>query len=296
MKRKLIIIFSLTLFICVSLIVGRSIAKYIKERDFDGTITTDKFYFTLNLLGDTNINSDLSKTYHLYGGDSKSVEFKIQNFFDSLRYNESEIEYNVQLVETGSGNFATFKINNQNITSGKLAAGSNKFDTCNVVISEGYQNNHQVKFIVSSTKPYTKKLELIFELHTYEADLNVDIIDNSKSMYAELLIECNVNVSEKAVIIDYSNINATSNALQLDMTNSYILDSDLSLTTNAIKNGESYLKGFTVTRGFVVGESVSILLFKTDISKNYSNCDIEIVSTTVDGKTIYNVTIVEGGE
>ncbi|MBQ9746681.1 MAG: hypothetical protein IJW21_07640, partial [Clostridia bacterium] len=89
--RAALIIMALCL---VSCFFAGVTAKYVSERGFDSNkITAKNFYFTVDLMGDTNSQESLSKSVNIYGGETKKLKFKVQNFFDKERFTTENITY-----------------------------------------------------------------------------------------------------------------------------------------------------------------------------------------------------------
>lgn len=286
MKKRYIITGSIIISLLL-IIVSISLAKYYSEKEYGTNVSSDKFYFTIDLMGDTNTLLSLEKIYHLYGGDSKEISFNIQNFFDELRYTNDDITYNVHLE--GSYKDSSV-INTTSLTPTKLEKGKCTLDTYTLSISEGYNDLDEVIVVATSTKPYAKTLRLKFVLHSYTENFSVDIIDDVNSVYAEVVISSNIYIDAYSIIIDYSTINKTSNMLKADMTNIYLIDG---LGTNNPKAGVDYLQEVKITSSIYAGDALSILMFKKDISKNYSLCNIEIMTYVENEKTIYKISIKE---
>ena len=78
-NRKIYILFIVLLLAVATTFCGYVVAKYIREKQSDIVVTSKDFFFTVDLLGDTINDEDLSKSYVLAGGDSKEIIFYIQN-------------------------------------------------------------------------------------------------------------------------------------------------------------------------------------------------------------------------
>ena len=282
-KKVFILILALCLGSCLLLISTISLSKYYSNRPFISTVGSDKFYFTVDLLGDTNLGDDLSKTYDLYGGDSKNISFFVRNYFDSLRITGSNVSYTVSL--DGSAKTSA----SLNISSGSLTGSTLDQDEIKLSITEEYSNLDTVEVVVTSTSPYVKTMRVIFVLHKYAEVVECHLNDSSGSMIAELSIKANVLVKAKSMTIDFSTINSSSNALKIDSTNAYLLDSE-----NTNDPGTGWLKLVVLTLDIDAGESLTINFFKEDISKNYSTLTLELTSTVVMGNVQYLLTMTEG--
>lgn len=285
MKKKIIIFIVATLTVFALSIATLSLAKYYSELQESSEIVSDKFYFTVDLLGNTNDYGTLTKTYHLYGGDEKSISFNIQNYFDSLRVTEDALNYIVTVEDE-------LDLASSSITSGTLSGNSLNKQICTINVEKGYTDNYNVKVTIASTKPYVKEMTINFVLHTFNSQMEVVINDAVDSLFAEVVVSSNIDIPAKSLVIDYSSINKTSNNLQADMTNSYLLDGT-SIVTNKLPVDKTFLQQITITLSIGAGESVAFLFFKDDIKANYSTAVISMTNTIVDGNIIYKVTITE---
>lgn len=265
------------------------LAKYIRTRDYTINFESGKFYFTVDLLGDTNDIESLTGEYDLYGGDEKEIIFNVQNFFDELRINKDNIKYNISYEITNpagkSYDLAQLKNSDGNVitTEERTLIGDTKsFNKYTLTLPEGYANGTVVTVTISSVTPYTKTMKLVFNLHNYEHLIGYYVNDSSGdiAILAELFITFNLNVdvSVNEIIIDWSSINATSNVIQLDESNPDV---------TPIDDGGEYYSKAKINRDVTAGESITIYFFKTDTTKNYS---FEIKSAQlVDGN--YYITI-----
>lgn len=286
-KQMIIIFCILAIFLIATCTFVSLYAKYLKTKESNLGIQSDKFYFTLELLGDTNEEADLSKEYTLYGGDSKLIPFTIQNYFDELRINQTDITYNVSVTE--GSEYASVDL----VTEQSFNGGIQQEKECILTINDGYAHNTKVVVEVTSTAPYVKTMKLIFILSTFESNLHVFINDSVGSLYLELIIDSNVDVVAKNISIDYSSINATTDELLADVTNSYLLDEGNTLVTNALPAGATYLTSLTITKPINTGEAISIIMFKNNPSNDYSSINIELL-TSVDALSNNVYTIVLG--
>ena len=282
-KRNLIIIISFSIIIGFVLLISTiSVAKYYSEKYYPTTVSSDKFYFTVDLLGNTNLPSDLNKTYHLYGGDAKNIKFNVVNYFDDLRITSSDITFDVAL--SGSAKDLSSVV----VEKTTLSKNSKDESLVTLNILEGYKNLDEVVVTITSNAPFKKVFNITFVLHSYNEIVECKIIDNDKSLYAEVIISANILIDEYSLIIDYSDINDSANMLQADMNNSYLKDDK---NTN-IPTGE-YLTSITITKVINAGESFAINMYKKVTSLDYSTLDITLTSEEVAGKLIYKVYLKE---
>ena len=292
MKKRNLIILIVTLIAFVALITSPMLAKYLREENRNVGVNAEKFYFTVDLLGDTVIDTQLSKSFDLYGGDDKQLSFNVQNYFDDFRITESNVKYNVSyqvVLPTGSA-YDTSKVTLTNAGDKTLTGNTKSSLKYDLSILDGYDNGTKVVVTIKSTVPYVKEMTLTFVLNTFSSEYSYYIIDSVNSLYAELIITTNINIPVKGLIIDFSQVNTTSAALQIDASNTYLLDKkdgNLVLETNKVPDGQSFLTSVTNTIAINAGEAVSFKFFKSDITKNYS-----LSNTQGNGvSSVYTVTI-----
>ena len=292
MKKRNLIILIVTLIAFVALITSPMLAKYLREEDRNVGVNAEKFYFTVDLLGDTVIDTQLSKSFDLYGGDDKELSFNVQNYFDDFRITESNVKYNVSyqvVLPTGSA-YDTSKVTLTNSGDKTLTGNTKSSLKYDLSILDGYDNGTKVVVTIKSTVPYVKEMTLTFVLNTFSSEYSYYIIDSVNSLYAELIITTNINIPVKGLIIDFSQVNTTSAVLQIDASNTYLLDKkdgNLVLETNKVPDGQSFLTSVTNTIAINAGEAVSFKFFKSDITKNYS-----LSNTQGNGvSSVYTVTI-----
>lgn len=270
-KRKFIVIICCVVSFIALACLTPVVAKFIRTRYYNIGFESSEFYFTIDLLGDTNTLDSLKDEYELYGGDTKSIKFNVQNYFDELRINEANIQYSIKMEiinSSGTYNLATL-INSasENITSEtKTIVGGTKKDCAyTLYIPEGYANNTIIKVTVDSTVPYTKTMELTFNLHNYDYLVSYYVNDGSGdgNIFAELFIVFNqgIDISVNEVIIDWSQINLTSNVIQIDLANEDI---------TPIDEGKGYYTKAKINKNIEAGEVITIYFFKSNTSIDYS--------------------------
>lgn len=258
----------------LALILGIS-AKYISERPHeDNQAKADKFYFTVDLLGDTNAENELEGTYDICGGGQKEVTFSVKNYFDSLRITETDVKYKVSVESSNTYNSfsltcaeASVDVNEEITMSKSVGAKSHAYT---LTMNEGYADGTVITVTIASSAPYQKTMKLHFVLNTVGAAVTYRVEDAPGVAYATLIIMTNVDIDAEGIMVDWSNINQAENILQVDTTNPYVLDADLKLTGKNAIPLKGYLSKIYTTQEMVVGESISIYFFKTDKSANYS--------------------------
>ena len=58
-------------------------ARYVRRMEnTQNQVSAKAFYFTLDMLGDTQEEVDLIRNFELYGGNEKKLTFYVQNYFD----------------------------------------------------------------------------------------------------------------------------------------------------------------------------------------------------------------------
>lgn len=277
--------FILPVILILVTLIGVTSAKYIQtRRTTDNAISAEGFYFTVDLLGNTNEKKDLTKEIHLYGSGTQSITLNVMNHFDKLRVTNSEIKYSVSVTSTYEG--IQIKKGNESYSSGTsctMESGRSVTDPFTVTIPGGFPDQQEVTITIASSKPYKKEMNLNIVLHTMDSEVSYRVEDSVNSPYATLIVMSNVDVVKEKLIIDLSAINDTNNVLQVDTTNAYVLDDNLVLNINDPNNG--YLKQVKNTKKIDAGASLAIYLFKTDITKNYSVGDKPVM--IVDG--IYTI-------
>lgn len=279
-KNRVLPIIAFTLIFLLGLIGGLS-ARYIFNSEYsDNQAKADGFYFTIDLLGDTNETEELTKTIHLYGGKKQKVTFKVQNYFDALRISQDKIIYSVaKNVTTEDGEETEYtknylgkiglKKDGQVYTSDETleVKSEGTAHSYELTMPEEYQDNTTVTITVISSEPYKKEMKLNFVLHPYEADVTWRIEDKEESVTASLIIMSDIELEEKQLKIDWSAINQSANVLQIDTTDEDVLD-ELDLTTN--DPNSSWLSVAMNTKEIEKSGSIKIVFFKSNPNVNYA--------------------------
>jgi hypothetical protein len=146
-------------------------------------ITSEQFYFTIDMLEDNDDETTRTDVYQLYASDSvigHSVVFHVQNYFDSTRITQSEITYHVMYSSTDSDyafslttdqsgvnkavkNGDEFTMTNRN-ENGEIVEESQAFT---LLMGKDYVDGTEVTVQIHATSPYRKILNLKFVLHTF---------------------------------------------------------------------------------------------------------------------------------
>lgn len=288
-KRKISIYIALLTFIIISFIfAGITFSKYFADRNLGNQqIDANDFYFTVDLLGDSDTYHDTYKSYDLYGDSEKEIPFKVQNYYDSLRINKASFDYEVKTEVFYDDNYQPV------LTS--VSSNDNSFvkdvkedESYILTLPSGFKNATSVKLIIFTTKPYEKEMTITFNLFVHDSAVTYKLEDTSNSPYATLLVYCNEDINKKGLLIDWSSINLTSNIFQIDMTNNYIIDGN-KFETNIVDPNIGYLVKAYNTLNIKQGEVIEILFFKTDSSLNYSIS--ETSASLEDGVYVINLTL-----
>jgi hypothetical protein len=264
-KRTILISVAALFLVCV-LCIGGTFARYRYQSDSENPVVTDPFYFTVNLLGNTNTNADCIGEWEVYGGDAKEIPFVVQNYFDDLRKSPSGTTYSIEV--TADNGYTGASISH---TGGTLAAGKTE-QAVNLILDDTYPNETTVTVKISSTAPYTKDMYLIFKLYTAPADVVYRVEDSESSPYATLIVTSYVDLPVGKLIVDWSQINSSGNIFQVDMTNAYV------------NLGSGYK--FTNNLSVAINNTFEVKFFKTGsaVGKNYSVAETGLLKNTVTDK------------
>lgn len=301
--RQKIYIGVLLIAVCC-LLVG-ILARYIHQSETGNSqITSENFYFTSNLLGDTKMVSEDGQskdqyafgakstegTWYLYGAGEHDVTVQVQNYFDKLRVTQKDIAYtgtisvkdkNGKTIST-SGTSPELKKGSDAFTGGTLKTGSEgTADELTLAIPKhsewDYADGTTVTLTLKSTVPYKKTLTMKFVLYATDTNLKYRVEDSAGSPYAELILMTNVDGSSG--VKPYL---TWSDELEIDNTNP--------LTFSYAGGAFTQQSGMTdrnmqISETLKTGRSESVYFFKKDTSKNYSKKET-IVNPVNDKYTI----------
>jgi len=199
--RKKVIVCAIIVALLCSLSVGMLVAKYLSERNTNGLVRANNFYFTSNLLD--------GKAHTLAPGTT-SVTFTLGNHADDLRYSEVDISYEVTVnngatVTNGSGTLTKGDVNDAQVTISGLAAGTYEVEA--KAVGGG---------TATGTGGYTKTLTATLEVPEEKADLYYNI-DASAGDYT-LLTVWNEGDAAGNVTITYTGIPDNTNPNMTDWT------------------------------------------------------------------------------
>ena len=268
-KRKVILLVAIVLAVCLlGTIIGVG-AKYIRDfATMKGQVLADDFYFTIDLLGDTMEEEDLSQEIHFYGGDAKNLSFKVQNYFDALRINGETIDYKVEF-SCDNKSYSGYSISQDGSFS--MEANVRTAHSFTVSLPAGYEalkGNTTVTVNVTSTNPYVKAMKLKLVLHGQPEPVLYRVEDQVGGTYATLIVMASEQIDAGELKLDWSAVNQEANLLQIDTNSKHVLDGTLTLTTNDPNGG--FLNQATTTQVMQKDESILIYFFKADPTKDYS--------------------------
>lgn len=242
-KRTAIAIISTLLVIILLLCILPLIAKYIKSKGQQNEIYSENFYFTSDYLKENE-----TPVYEIFGN---SVTFKVRNYIDSLRINQSDINYT---VSTDGGDISR--------TAGTLE--KNISSSQEVTLTSTFADNEVQKEImvtVTSTDIYEKELMAKFIL-IKPYNLKYEIKDIEGRNYAELYIYMG------STQVPTINISWDNTKILIDETNDYIFDK-----LNSDKN-------YVEINNISADTTAKIVFFKKNINADYT-CGVTETSGTI---------------
>lgn len=271
----------IALVLTLSLVVGIG-ARYIYIRSTTRLtqVSALDFYFTVDVLGDTNELTELEKDIYLFGGNTQTATFSVLNYFDELRTNSKAIDYTVK-VEDDNANYDSYTLTS-GAESTPLApsytfteGGTKQSNDFTLTMNAGYTKTTKVTVTVKSSSPYVKEMKLNFILSRNDAPMKYRVDDKAGNNYATLIIMANEAIAADKIQVSWSDVNATENKLQLDTTSPHVLDGTVIPAANKpASNG--YISTITTTRAIKANESIQIYLFKADPNEDYSVPDTNV--------------------
>ena len=240
-KRKVIAAVSVLLAVTLLLCVIPTLAKYLSKKGSQSELTSQNFYFSSNFL-----KSDEEPTYEIYGN---TVTFSVRNYIDSLRVNDTKIDFTV-LPEGG-------KVDK---TRGSLTEA---LPSADITLSYEFAANELQKVIpvsVTGTGKFTQTLKAKFVFIKPDS-LTYKIEDQETQDYAELYIY--TGNTAQTVEITWNNAQ-----LFIDETNDYVFGK-----LNATKDAVSAIE-------IPADTTVKIVFFKNDITQDYT-CGITKSNGTI---------------
>lgn len=172
--------FNILLLILIPLVlIGTTIAKYVREEKSEKIYQAQSFYFYSDLLSDNT--NPLAYTYET-GKDNISII--LNNNIDDLRYSEVDIDYVVTITDT-YGN----EIKNKNGESVDSKKGTLQNDGISSQQIE-FTNLPTGIYIITAkaTSPYTKTLHATFVLSERNQEISYQINDSINSPVLQLTV------------------------------------------------------------------------------------------------------------
>ncbi len=280
-------------------LLGGLLAKYIHQTVTDpGQITSEYFYFTADILGDTKMVAEdgsseeiysfneksTEGTWYLYGGSEHSIDIKVQNYYDELRITKEKISFTAELnvedadgktIETKSAGPTITRKDSADSSSGtyELTGDQEASEILNLTIpsnsSWAYPENMVLTVKITSTAPYEKTLTLHFVLYAKEAALRYEVKDSVGSPYAELVIMTNVE-TESGTEQNVKPYIRWPETLSIDNTNKLTFKYDNGTFTQQDGMTE---RNMQISEAFATGRSESIYFFKSNPSENYTKSE-----------------------
>ena len=230
-KRLTVTAVSVLLAVTLLLCVIPTLAKYLSKKGSQSELTSQNFYFSSNFL-----KSDEEPTYEIYGN---TVTFSVRNYIDSLRVNDTKIDFTV-LPEGGT----------VDKTRGSLTEA---LPSADITLSYEFAANELQKVIpvsVIGTGKFTQTLKAKFVFIKPDS-LTYKIEDQETQDYAELYIY--TGNTAQTVEITWNNAQ-----LFIDETNDYVFGK-----LNATKDAVSAIE-------IPADTTVKIVFFKNDITQDYT--------------------------
>ena len=262
MKKKVWITLLILLLVIAICPIGISLARFFDTQEHDGgSVASKPFYFTLDKLS----GEETERVWELYGGDTKVITFKVQNYMDAMRPNFSATTYQVSMtVQNNEGGTSTPTISESGTAT--LAAGADK--TYTLTIPDGYVDGAQVIVTVTSTAPYEKTMRLIFSLHIFDHPVSYSIVDTGIAL--RLYVTANeATVAAGKLAINWLEVNATQNRLQIDPAVDHLMNGTSLVTmtpANSVTDagGNTYLVSIQTTKELKVGQTFMFEFIKWD--------------------------------
>lgn len=297
-SRKPVRLFLLLTAMCLLTAMGAAAMYFRSYQSGSGVVTSDAFYFAVDLLGDSRMGmvtdggepagagyryQDVQEeTWRLYGGGEHEITFQLRNYYDDLRITQAEIPYTVQIeAKTPEGNSVNGlaallgdggqKETVQNGTLGTETGGVYGVDTRDITLtiaSSGdveYKDGTEVIVTAESSAPYEKTIRIRFRLYTVSTYLCYEIRDSVGSPFAEMVLMADAVGTSDASIQPYL---SWSKDLSIDNTNSLTFSSG---TAGALVQQAGITnRNMQISRALKSRESESIYFFKGNVSDNYT--------------------------
>lgn len=245
-KRITIIIIGTILLIALGTIIVPTVAKYIKEQGKQSELESGNFYFTSDYL-----DAGEMPTYEIFGN---SVTFEIRNYVDSLRINDTNIDYTVSTTEGIISN-----------SSGTLEKSSQNISKITLSYLFGEEEQKEIIVSVIGTGKYTKTLKAKFIFIKPIQLIKYYIEDSIGSNYLVVYISS----AQTDMIAELS---WNTDQLIIDETNDYVFGN---VSYDVLEH-----IGTVTTKTIAANTTAKIIFFKKNVNEDYS-CGISVVN---DGK------------
>lgn len=241
-KRRVIAVISVLLAVALLLVAVPSVAKYVTNKKKQSELTSKNFYFSSNFL-----KSDQEPTYEIYGN---TVTFSVRNYIDSLRVNDTKIDFTVS-AEGGTVDKTIGSL------VGAVSSSENVILTCDFGLDELQK---EIPVSVTGTGEFTQTLKAKFVFIKPDS-LTYKIEDQETQDYAELYIY--TGNTARTVEITWNNAQ-----LFIDETNDYVF--------GKLNDDKNAVSAFNIP----ADTTVKIVFFKNDITQDYT-CDITESNGTI---------------
>lgn len=302
MKKGKIIALVCTLLLTISAAFTGVFAKYIYEAIYGGNqATLEDFFFTTDLMH--NSYSDLNDEYTneltvpVYGTveDSNRLAFKVINYYDILRVNTQQITYKLNLKATQyndngtttdvSSNYSIIQtidsVETTKASGTEYKIGKNTTEVDPTPLAEEHsfkiRTNSSVNYVVNyktniqltiaASHPFKKTLTINYDLYPDVKGIDVRIQDAPGVLYAELVIENNDSKIEGMSIVVSLDL-ITDGTLLFDSSNPKVTP------TYGGTYPTQYPTQLTINTTINQDGSFSLILFKTDITQDYSSLNL----------------------
>lgn len=174
-KKKQHIRFPLLILVLVGTVMaatGITAARYLMEKNREGIVEAEDFYFTSDLL-----KEDQEHTLYFIDPASSGFQIKLYNFADSLRITPGPVDYEVTVLPAGSSSSPA---------SGRLAGPAGSQVTETLTITPAIDAS-AITVTAESTTPYAKVLKATFKR---ELGNQYIVSDKAENRAATLTMVC----------------------------------------------------------------------------------------------------------
>ncbi len=273
-KKKAMSALLIVLGIALVCFIGVIAAKYISQETYPGNqIGAKDFYFTIDtfLEDEQDENTVLTKQVDLYGATQDSYTFHVVNAYDALRINQEDIHFNITCETAG----VTLRDDGGAAVSsnGYTLLGGESNSQCFTLTFDQLTDNKMAEIVVTSTLPYEKIMRLQVVAHPQDYAVLYRVEDEPGKTYARLVVMAGVDVAAGELDIDWSGINTTENTLQIDTTDTDILNQ----VSDVGSDPGAFMTSATNNDDIAADGSISVYFFKADPSQNYAIDDTPVV-------------------